>query len=65
MVTIYFNAAGVNYSFNIFSFNSANCSFGEFRCSNDKCIDSSKLCNGFNECGDMSDETAPCGIIIY
>ena len=36
---------------------SVKCSSTEFRCANDNtCIRSSKRCNGYNDCGDNSDE---------
>ncbi|XP_063166127.1 complement factor I-like [Candoia aspera] len=36
--------------------NHRECSSGEFRCVNEKCINSDKTCNGINDCGDLSDE---------
>ncbi|XP_008110325.2 complement factor I isoform X1 [Anolis carolinensis] len=32
------------------------CSSGEFRCVNGKCMPSDKACDGINDCGDLSDE---------
>ena len=36
------------------------CPPGVFQCKNHMCIDISNKCNGFNECGDNSDEI-DCG----
>ncbi|KAM6441328.1 complement factor I-like [Liasis olivaceus] len=36
--------------------NHRECSSREFRCVNEKCINSDKVCNGINDCGDLSDE---------
>ncbi|XP_072035205.1 uncharacterized protein [Amphiura filiformis] len=38
------------------------CDEDSFRCTNGYCVSSNALCNGFDECGDMSDEMDPsCG----
>ncbi len=39
----------------------AECADHMFTCKNTKCIPMSLLCDGFDQCGDMSDETLPCG----
>ena len=40
------------------------CSVDQFKCNNYGCIDSSKTCDGTNDCLDGSDEV-PCGKILY
>ncbi|GBN00823.1 hypothetical protein AVEN_208718-1 [Araneus ventricosus] len=33
------------------------CSFDQYRCLNNKCVQRTEMCNGRNDCGDNSDET--------
>ena len=39
------------------------CEVDKFQCSNKKCIESSRACNGVDDCGDSSDEL-DCGKIL-
>ena len=39
------------------------CSSGEFRCNNGRCLDARRKCNGYDDCGDGSDEYN-CGMFI-
>lgn len=34
----------------------SNCSYGLYKCSNQKCVEPKKICNGKDDCGDRSDE---------
>ena len=36
------------------------CPTEKFQCSNDKCLNASRLCDGKNDCGDNSDEGTIC-----
>ena len=36
------------------------CADHEFTCSNNRCVDSSLMCNDIDDCGDNSDEGATC-----
>ena len=36
------------------------CSDNEFQCNNGRCLDIRRKCNGYDECGDRSDEV-DCG----
>uniref|UniRef100_T1I525 Uncharacterized protein n=1 Tax=Rhodnius prolixus TaxID=13249 RepID=T1I525_RHOPR len=38
---------------------SVECKLRQFRCNNTKCVQLSWMCDGENDCGDNSDETAP------
>ena len=37
------------------------CPLNSFRCSNKRCIQMSRVCDGTNDCDDHSDETNGCG----
>ena len=37
-----------------------NCLNNQYTCSNKNCIPSVKICNGFDDCGDNSDEIEAC-----
>ena len=41
-------------------FIAGNCSFAFFECNNTNCVSSSLVCDGYNNCGDNSDESS-CG----
>ena len=45
------------------------CKSWQFQCNNGKCIHSSRICNGYDSCGDNSDESkkdgAFCGMLNY
>ncbi|XP_060082338.1 neuropilin and tolloid-like protein 2 [Ylistrum balloti] len=43
------------YDIIVTSYSRGTCTFG-FQCDNSRCIDSSLSCNGYNNCGDNSDE---------
>jgi hypothetical protein len=51
------------------SISDGNCMTNQLSCSNQNCVSRSAHCNGFNECGDNSDETQNCtcnkGICSY
>ena len=36
------------------------CVWGQFKCSNHQCVDFELVCNGVDDCGDLSDELG-CG----
>ncbi|GBL69053.1 hypothetical protein AVEN_241844-1 [Araneus ventricosus] len=36
------------------------CSFDQFKCLNNKCVQRTDICNGRNDCGDNSDENYCC-----
>ena len=33
----------------------------EFQCNNGHCVSKLALCDGYDDCMDLSDETVPCG----
>ena len=39
------------------------CTPGEFQCNNGRCLDIRRKCNGYDECGDGSDEI-DCGRLV-
>ena len=41
------------------------CDENQFTCSNNRCIASSRICNGMDDCGDKSDEIIPCSGILH
>ena len=43
-----------------FTLSGSICENHEFRCSNNKCINSSLTCNSKDDCGDNSDEKTDC-----
>ena len=47
------------------SFSDIVCEKGYFTCSNKVCIPTTKLCDGYNDCGDNSDEKEICNGNIY
>ncbi|KAK6182377.1 hypothetical protein SNE40_010082 [Patella caerulea] len=48
-------------SFNYGSGANSSCASNEFKCSNNKCIWGGLTCDGYNNCGDNSDEISGCG----
>ncbi|KAL8565021.1 hypothetical protein ACOMHN_003397 [Nucella lapillus] len=44
-----------DHSYFILNSEAVNCT-GKFRCQNDRCIQAEKVCNGRDDCGDLSDE---------
>ncbi|XP_069111928.1 neuropilin and tolloid-like protein 1 isoform X2 [Argopecten irradians] len=51
------------YDIIVTSYSTGSCSFG-FECNNGRCIDSSLSCNGYNNCGDNSDETLCSNAVV-
>ncbi|XP_046550336.1 low-density lipoprotein receptor-related protein 12-like [Haliotis rubra] len=68
-VTFVFNTDGANqdgqFDILVTSFSlsiNGTCSSDRFLCDNSRCVSWSVACNGFNDCGDNSDELDVCGI---
>ena len=40
------------------------CDNDEFRCTNGRCIDEDRECDGFSDCTDDSDEHSGCGMFL-
>lgn len=45
---------------NDYSGSFSKCSISEFKCDNNKCINTNEYCNQVNDCGDNSDEPRHC-----
>ncbi|XP_046550350.1 neuropilin and tolloid-like protein 2 isoform X3 [Haliotis rubra] len=43
------------------AFSDSPCEYGRFKCNNDHCVSPDLKCNGYNDCGDNSDENTDCG----
>ncbi|XP_033755012.1 neuropilin and tolloid-like protein 2 [Pecten maximus] len=56
-------SSSCTYDIIVTSYTTGSCSFG-FRCDNGRCIDSSLSCNGYNNCGDNSDEVLCSSTIV-
>ena len=41
------------------------CDNDEFRCTNGRCIDEDRECDGFSDCTDDSDEHSGCGMSLF
>ncbi|XP_046333614.2 suppressor of tumorigenicity 14 protein-like [Haliotis rufescens] len=46
------------------AFSSSPCSSRRFQCDNDHCVSNDLKCNGFDDCGDNSDENSGCDSIL-
>ena len=49
----------MHYSCTVIIIILTDCTVAEFQCLNGFCADMDRICDGRNDCGDSSDETAP------
>lgn len=53
-----------SFEITLTNFHTGECLAGEFRCSNDRCVDSTVQCDGYQNCGDNSDNVSElCSVI--
>ena len=50
----------ITFAFDLKSFIFKECPENTFQCSNSRCVPTSNICDGVDDCGDNSDELMPC-----